>query len=139
MNKRTKRITLALIGTMLLEGILFFLSGGSLVEVGEAVYAFFCGEEFAWSSFLQGLFWSMAGFFLIGIISGPQDEFPKEKAEGKQEVTMTLPVDMTKLVEQAEEKEIDTEVRNDTKTKVDAEELRRRKERLKSGRLFGNK
>lgn len=126
MNKLTKRITLALIGTMLLEGLIFFISGGSLAEVIAAVYAFFRGEEFAWSPFLQGLFWSMTGFFLIGIISGPKDLLPPEEEPDEKEVKVELPSGKA-----AEE--------NDTREDVDAEELRRRKERLKSGRLFGNK
>lgn len=131
MNKRTKRITLALIGTMLLEGLIFFISGGSLTEVIAAVYAFFKGEEFAWPAFLQGLFWSVAGFFLIGIISGPKDQLPPEEVPEKEEVKLEPTVVKPVGEKQAEEK--------NTKEDTDAEEIRRRKERLKSGRLFGNK
>ncbi len=139
MNKQTQRITLALIGTMLLEGILFFISGGSLPEVIEAVYAFFSGEEFAWPPFLQGLLWSMTGFFLIGIISGPKDQLPPEEVPDKKVVKDELPVEKPKVEKAAKENDTDTKVENDTRLEVDAEEVKRRKERLKSGRLFGNK
>ncbi|MEM8900243.1 MAG: hypothetical protein AAGC85_19160 [Bacteroidota bacterium] len=134
MSKRTKGITLALIGGMLLEGIVFFLSGGKLSEVGSAAFAFFSGAEFAWSPFLQGLFWSMMGFFLIGVISGPKDQFPleesqklvkKETTKGEKNIPKTNPQE--------------TEEKGKPEERIEEEEIQKRKERLKSGRLFGNK